>query len=156
MAFIKFDNVSKSYGKQNVISGLNLAIEKGSFTVLVGPSGCGKSTLLRLIAGLEDLDEGALYIDGKCVNQIEPKDREIAIVFQNYALYPHMTTFENMAFGLKIRGIDKTLIREKVNEVACSLQIEHLLDRKPKDMSVGQRQRVAIGGSPGSFYLTSP
>lgn len=145
MAFIKFDNVSKSYGKQNVISGLNLEIEKGSFTVLVGPSGCGKSTLLRLIAGLEDLDEGALYIDGKCVNQIEPKDRDIAIVFQNYALYPHMTTFENMAFGLKIRGIDKTIIREKVNEVACSLQIEHLLDRKPKDMSGGQRQRVAIG-----------
>ncbi|MBK8111254.1 MAG: sn-glycerol-3-phosphate ABC transporter ATP-binding protein UgpC [Saprospiraceae bacterium] len=145
MAFIKFDNVSKSYGNQNVISGLNLEIEKGSFTVLVGPSGCGKSTLLRLIAGLEDMDEGSLFLDGKCVNHIEPKDRDIAIVFQNYALYPHMSTFENMAFGLKIRGIDKAKIKEKVTEVARSLQIEHLLDRKPKDMSGGQRQRVAIG-----------
>ncbi len=145
MAFIKFDNVSKSYGKQDIISGLNLEIEKGSFTVLVGPSGCGKSTLLRLIAGLEDIDSGSLFLDGKYVNNIEPKDRDIAIVFQNYALYPHMSTFENMAFGLKIRGIDKLTIKDKVTEVTRSLQIEHLLDRKPKDMSGGQRQRVAIG-----------
>lgn len=145
MSFIKFENVEKSYGSQKVITSLNLEIEKGSFTVLVGPSGCGKSTILRIIAGLEDVDSGSVYIDGQCVNEVEPKDRDIAIVFQNYALYPHMTTFENMAFGLKIRGLRKEAIKEKVTDVARSLQIEHLLDRKPKDMSGGQRQRVAIG-----------
>lgn len=145
MAEIKFEHISKFYGKQPVIHDLNLTITSGSFTVLVGPSGCGKSTLLRLIAGLEVPDSGKLYLDGKCVNDVEPKDRDIAIVFQNYALYPHMTVYENMAFGLKIRGFDKGTIREKVMTAAASLQIEHLLDRKPADMSGGQRQRVAIG-----------
>ncbi len=145
MANIQFNNCSKRYGNSTAISHLNLEIKEGEFMVLVGPSGCGKSTLLRMIAGLEEVDEGELYIDNKLVNDLPPKDRDVAIVFQNYALYPHMTAFDNLAFGLKIRGVDKATIKEKVNSVAKTLEIEELLQRKPKDMSGGQRQRVAIG-----------
>jgi multiple sugar transport system ATP-binding protein len=145
MATIVFKNVTKKYGKSTAINQINLEVKEGEFMVLVGPSGCGKSTLLRLIAGLEEIDEGQLYIDGKMVNDLPPKDRDIAIVFQNYALYPHMTAFENLAFGLKIRGVDKATIKNKVEQVAVTLEITELLQRKPKDMSGGQRQRVAIG-----------
>lgn len=145
MANIKFENVTKKYGKTTAIKQLNLEVKDGEFMVLVGPSGCGKSTLLRMIAGLEEIDEGDVYIGTQLVNHLPPKDRDIAIVFQNYALYPHMTVYENLAFGLKIRGVDKNTIKEKVNAVAKTLEIEELLMRKPKDMSGGQRQRVAIG-----------
>lgn len=145
MASISFKNLNKKYGSTEVIRNLTLDVKDGEFMVLVGPSGCGKSTILRLIAGLEEINEGELYIDEKLVNNIPPKDRDIAIVFQNYALYPHMTVFENLAFGLKIRGVDKTTIKEKVEKVAATLEITELLHRKPKDMSGGQRQRVAIG-----------
>lgn len=145
MANIEFKNVTKKYGKSIAIKQLNLEVEEGEFMVLVGPSGCGKSTLLRMIAGLEEIDEGEVFIGAQLVNHLPPKDRDIAIVFQNYALYPHMTVYDNLAFGLKIRGVDKITIKEKVNSVAKTLEIEDLLMRKPKDMSGGQRQRVAIG-----------
>jgi multiple sugar transport system ATP-binding protein len=145
MATIVFKNVTKKYGKSTAINHINLEVKEGEFMVLVGPSGCGKSTLLRMIAGLEEIDEGQLYIDGNMVNDLPPKDRDIAIVFQNYALYPHMTAYENLAFGLKIRGVDKATIKNKVEQVAVTLEITELLQRKPKDMSGGQRQRVAIG-----------
>lgn len=145
MASIKFEHVSKSFGSTIVIRDADFEIMDKEFMVLVGPSGCGKSTMLRMIAGLEEVSTGNLYIDQKVVNHLPPKDRDIAIVFQNYALYPHMTTFDNMAFGLKIRGLKKKAIREKVLEAARILEIEPLLDRKPKAMSGGQRQRVAIG-----------
>ena len=145
MAALKFEHISKSYGDVTAIKDAHFDILDKEFMVLVGPSGCGKSTLLRMIAGLEEPSGGSLYIDGKLVNGLPPKDRDIAIVFQNYALYPHMTAFENLAFGLKIRGTDKKTIRQKVEEAARVLEIESLLDRKPKAMSGGQRQRVAIG-----------
>jgi multiple sugar transport system ATP-binding protein len=145
MASISLKSVYKNYGATTVIKNLNLEVRDGEFMVLVGPSGCGKSTILRMIAGLDEISAGELCIDEKVVNHLSPKDRDIAIVFQNYALYPHMTVFENLAFGLKIRGVDKAIIREKVNNVANTLEITDLLQRKPKDMSGGQRQRVAIG-----------
>ena len=145
MGSIKFDHVTKVFGNVTAIDEADFEIHDKEFMVLVGPSGCGKSTLLRMIAGLEEISSGNLYIDGQVVNDLPPKDRDIAIVFQNYALYPHMTAFENMAFGLKIRGMSKKDIREKVGEAAGILEIEPLLDRKPKAMSGGQRQRVAIG-----------
>lgn len=145
MASIQFDNVSKQFGQTKVIHDIHLDVHDHEFLVLVGPSGCGKSTLLRMIAGLEDISSGTLYIDNKPVNHLPPKDRDIAIVFQNYALYPHMTAYENLAFGLKIRGWSKQQIQEKVMETAAALEIAPLLDRKPKAMSGGQRQRVAIG-----------
>ncbi|MCB9049737.1 MAG: sn-glycerol-3-phosphate ABC transporter ATP-binding protein UgpC [Lewinellaceae bacterium] len=145
MAGIKFDRVSKYFGKMAAIKEVSLEIQDKEFLVLVGPSGCGKSTLLRMIAGLEQMTSGSLYIGGQLVNNLPPKDRNIAIVFQNYALYPHMTAYDNLAFGLKIRGMDKKSIRERVMEAARILDIEPLLGRKPKAMSGGQRQRVAIG-----------
>jgi len=145
MAAIQFEHVTKRFGKLTVIEDANLEIRDREVLVLVGPSGCGKSTLLRMIAGLEEITEGTLHLDGQVVNHLPPKDRDIAIVFQNYALYPHMTAFDNLAFALKIRGWDKARIREKVQQVARMLEIEPLLDRKPKAMSGGQRQRVAIG-----------
>ncbi|MFZ2898354.1 MAG: sn-glycerol-3-phosphate ABC transporter ATP-binding protein UgpC [Saprospiraceae bacterium] len=145
MASIKFERVSKSFGNTAVIKDADFEIRDKEFMVLVGPSGCGKSTMLRMIAGLEEVSAGKLYIGEQVVNQLPPKERDIAIVFQNYALYPHMTAFDNMAFGLKIRGLSKKAIREKVMEAARILEIEPLLDRKPKAMSGGQRQRVAIG-----------
>jgi len=145
MASIKFDHVSKVFGKVTAVNDADFEIRDKELMVLVGPSGCGKSTLLRMIAGLEEISAGQLFIDDKRVNDLPPKNRDIAIVFQNYALYPHMTAFQNLAFGLKIRGMDKKTIRKKVEEAARILEIESLLDRKPKAMSGGQRQRVAIG-----------
>ena len=145
MASIRFEQVSKRYGKVAAVSNVDFEIHDKEFMVLVGPSGCGKSTLLRMIAGLEDITEGKLFIGEQLVNNLPPKDRDIAIVFQNYALYPHMTVYDNLAFGLKIRGLKKDVIHEKVLEAARILEIEGLLDRKPKAMSGGQLQRVAIG-----------
>lgn len=146
MAEVKLVNISKVYDKKNkAVSNVNLEIKDREFVVLVGPSGCGKSTTLRMIAGLEEISEGELFIDGKIVNNIAPAQRDIAMVFQNYALYPHMTVFENMAFGLKLRKIPKAEIKERVDYAANILGIVDLLDRKPKQLSGGQRQRVAVG-----------
>ena len=146
MATILFDNVSKIFNNEvKAVKNINLEIKDKEFTVLVGPSGCGKSTSLRMIAGLEEISEGNLQIGDKIVNDLRPKDRDIAIVFQNYALYPHMTAYENLAFGLKIKKVKKKEIHSRVMEAAQILEIEDLLDRKPKAMSGGQRQRVAIG-----------
>lgn len=145
MAAIKLRNIVKRYAKTEVIHGVDLDIEHGEFVVFVGPSGCGKSTLLRLIAGLEEISEGELSIDHKVVNHLDPAERGIAMVFQSYALYPHMTVAGNMGFGLRMNGVAKDEIAKRVNLAAKSLQLENLLDRKPKEMSGGQRQRVAIG-----------
>ena len=146
MAEIRFENVSKIFqNKVKAVNDISLDIRDKEFIVLVGPSGCGKSTILRMIAGLEEISEGNLYIDNKLVNKLPPKDRNIAIVFQNYALYPHMTAYENLAFGLKIKKMDKKSIKARVMKAASILEIEELLDRKPKAMSGGQNQRVAIG-----------
>lgn len=146
MAEVKLINICKIYdGGVKAVDNVNIDIEDKEFVVLVGPSGCGKSTTLRMVAGLEDISSGELYIDGKLMNDIPPKDRDIAMVFQNYALYPHMTVYDNMAFGLKIRKQPKDEIDRRVKEAAKLLDIEMLLDRKPKALSGGQRQRVAVG-----------
>ncbi len=145
MAEIRIDKVNKSFGNTHVIKDISLDIASESFTVLVGPSGCGKSTILRMIAGLEEINSGTISIDGTVVNNLPPKDRSIAMVFQSYALYPHMTVFDNMAFGLKIEKKSKEEISDRVLEAAKILQIEDYLERKPKQLSGGQRQRVAIG-----------
>ena len=145
VADIKIDTVNKYYGDVHVIKDVSLEIKSQSFTVLVGPSGCGKSTMLRMIAGLEDIHSGTISIDGQVVNDLPPKQRNIAMVFQSYALYPHMTVFDNMAFGLKLEKRSKDEINERVQEAARILQIEDYLHRKPKQLSGGQRQRVAIG-----------
>ena len=146
MSFLEISNVTKIYpnGTQAVHE-TSLSIEKGEFMVFVGPSGCGKSTLLRMVAGLEDISQGEIILDGKIINKIDPSERDVAMVFQNYALYPHMNVYNNLAYGLKNRGIDKTLIREKVIETAELLQISQFLDSKPSLLSGGQRQRVAMG-----------
>jgi|TARA_E500000075_G_scaffold88738_1_gene80209 ABC-type sugar transport system ATPase subunit len=145
VADIKIDKIDKFYGSVQVIKDVSLEIKSQSFTVLVGPSGCGKSTMLRMIAGLEDINSGTISIDGTVVNELPPKERNIAMVFQSYALYPHMTVFDNMAFGLKLEKRSKEEIDERVQEAAKILQIEEYLSRKPKQLSGGQRQRVAIG-----------
>ena len=145
MADININTVNKYYGDVHVIKDISLNVKSRSFTVLVGPSGCGKSTMLRMIAGLEDINSGTISIDEKVVNDLPPKERNIAMVFQSYALYPHMTVFDNMAFGLKLEKRSKDEIEERVNEAAKILQIENYLNRKPKQLSGGQRQRVAIG-----------
>lgn len=145
MASIELKNVTKAYGKVVTLKNINLRIEDGELAVFVGPSGCGKSTMLRMIAGLEEITEGELLIDNEVVNDVTPADRGVAMVFQSYALYPHMTVEENMAYSLKIHKVPKDEIAREVHEVAKALQIEHLLDRKPKQLSGGQRQRVAIG-----------
>ena len=145
MASIKIDTVNKFFGDVHVIKDISLDIKSQSFTVLVGPSGCGKSTMLRMIAGLEDINSGTISIDEQVVNDLPPKQRNIAMVFQSYALYPHMTVFDNMAFGLKLEKRSKDEINERVQEAAKILQIEDYLQRKPKQLSGGQRQRVAIG-----------
>lgn len=146
MATVTLKNIAKSYdGKVDVINDASFDIRDGEFLVMVGPSGCGKSTLLRMIAGLEDITRGDLYIDDKRVNDLPPKDRNIAMVFQNYALYPHMTAYQNMAFGLKLKKVRKSDIEERVNNAADILEIKELLRRKPTAMSGGQRQRIAIG-----------
>ncbi|MDW7679214.1 MAG: sn-glycerol-3-phosphate ABC transporter ATP-binding protein UgpC, partial [bacterium] len=146
MAGVKLEHVSKIFDKEVVaVNDVNINIEDKEFMVLVGPSGCGKSTTLRMIAGLEDISDGKIYIDEKIVNQVPPKDRDIAMVFQNYALYPHMSVFQNMAFGLKLRKYPKKEIEKRVQEAAEILEIQPLLNRKPKALSGGQRQRVAVG-----------
>lgn len=145
MATVSLKNVKKIYdNKVTAVHDFNLEIADKEFIVLVGPSGCGKSTTLRMIAGLEDISEGDLVIGGKRMNDVEPKDRDIAMVFQSYALYPHMTVYENMAFALKLRKVPKEEIDKKVREAAEILDITQYLDRKPKALSGGQRQRVAI------------
>ena len=161
MADITFKHVVKTYDNKNtVVPDLNLEIHDKEFIVLVGPSGCGKSTTLRMIAGLEEISGGELRIGDKIVNDVEPKDRDIAMVFQNYALYPHMTVYKNLAFGLKLRKMDKAEIDRRVHETAKILDIEHLLNRKPKALSGGQRQRVALGRAmvrdPAVFLLDEP
>jgi multiple sugar transport system ATP-binding protein len=145
MASITLKGLKKSYGNAHVIKGVDIDINDGEFVVFVGPSGCGKSTLLRMIAGLEDISSGDLTIAGKRVNDLPPKDRGVAMVFQSYAIFPHMTVRENVAFGLTIAGDDKATKDAKVAEAARILQMEHLLDRRPSQLSGGQRQRVAIG-----------
>jgi multiple sugar transport system ATP-binding protein len=146
MATVELKSITKVYeGNVQAVKNANITVQDKEFVVLVGPSGCGKTTTLRMIAGLEDITGGELYIDGKLVNDVPPKDRDIAMVFQNYALYPHMTVYDNMAFGLKIRKFQKEEIRNRVDEAARILDIEELLDRKPKALSGGQRQRVAVG-----------
>jgi lactose/L-arabinose transport system ATP-binding protein len=145
MAGVELVNVNKSYGTVEVIADLNLAIDDGSFTVFVGPSGCGKSTLLRMIAGLEPISQGEIRIGGRRVNEAEPIERGVAMVFQNYALYPHMTVEQNIGFSLRMAGFGKQKIAEKVAAAAQTLQVEELLKRKPAQLSGGQRQRVAIG-----------
>ncbi|MCA0422248.1 MAG: sn-glycerol-3-phosphate ABC transporter ATP-binding protein UgpC [Proteobacteria bacterium] len=145
MAAIGIDTVVKAYGATPVIHGISLSVRDGEFAVLVGPSGCGKSTLLRMIAGLESITGGAIHIGERVVNDLPPRDRDIAMVFQDYALYPHKSVAENIGFGLKMRGADAVTIEKKVKEAAQILQIGHLLDRKPGQLSGGQRQRVAMG-----------
>ena len=145
MGQVDFKNLSKSFGSTNIIDGLNLEIHNSEFLVLLGPSGCGKSTTLRLLAGLESVSSGTIFIDGCDVTELEPRDRDIAMVFQNYALYPTMTVEQNIGFGLKAKKMSPKLIKEKVNEVADLLGLTHLLNRKPNALSGGQQQRVAIG-----------
>ncbi|MCC5973772.1 MAG: sn-glycerol-3-phosphate ABC transporter ATP-binding protein UgpC [Rubellimicrobium sp.] len=145
MAAITLSDIRKSYGATHVIKGVDITVEDGEFVVFVGPSGCGKSTLLRMIAGLEDISGGTLSIGGRRVNDLPPKDRGVAMVFQSYAIFPHMTVRENVAFGLTIAGASKEEKDAKVAEAARILQMEHLLDRRPSQLSGGQRQRVAIG-----------
>ncbi len=161
MGMLLFKNIEKTYkGNVNAVKDFNLEIEDKEFIVLVGPSGCGKSTTLRMVAGLEEITEGELYIDGILVNDISPKDRDIAMVFQNYALYPHMTVYENMALGLELRKVPKYEIAKKIEEVARTLDIEDLLNRKPKALSGGQQQRVALGRAivrnPKVFLMDEP
>jgi len=145
MADVVLRKVVKRFDEVEAVRGIDLDIPDKEFVVLVGPSGCGKSTTLRMIAGLEDTSSGEIYIDGVLVNDVPPKDRDIAMVFQNYALYPHMTVFENMSFGLRLRRAPRTQIRERVEHAARILDIMELLDRRPKQLSGGQRQRVAMG-----------
>jgi multiple sugar transport system ATP-binding protein len=145
MAAISMRSVNKAYGKTRVIENVNLDVDEGEFAVFVGPSGCGKSTLLRMVAGLEDITSGDLSIGGKRVNDLPPSQRGVAMVFQSYALYPHMTVYENMAFGLKLAKTDNQTIDQRVRNAGRILQLEHLLERLPKELSGGQRQRVAIG-----------
>ncbi|AET70842.1 ATPase component of ABC-type sugar transporter [Desulfosporosinus orientis DSM 765] len=160
MAGLVLRNVVKKFEQSTVVHNFNLEIEDKEFLVLVGPSGCGKSTTLRMIAGLEGISSGEIMIDGKLVNDLAPKDRDIAMVFQSYALYPHMNVFENMAFGLKLNKYPKKEIVQRVKEAAKILEIEHLLERKPKELSGGQRQRVALGRAivrePKVFLLDEP
>ncbi|MGP1256924.1 MAG: sn-glycerol-3-phosphate import ATP-binding protein UgpC [Kiloniellales bacterium] len=160
MAEIGFSQVKKRYGGTQVIHGIDMQIADGEFIVIVGPSGCGKSTLLRMVAGLEVISEGEISIGGQVVNQLEPKDRNIAMVFQNYALYPHMSVYDNMAYGLKIAKLDKPEIEERVQRAATMLELAHLLQRKPRQLSGGQRQRVAMGRAivrdPGTFLFDEP
>ena len=161
MAEVILKNICKSYDNGfNAVKSVNIDIEDKEFVVLVGPSGCGKSTTLRMIAGLEDISSGELYIGDKLVNDVDPKDRDIAMVFQNYALYPHLSVYDNMAFALKLRKMPKDEIDKKVQEAAKILDLSHLLDRKPKALSGGQRQRVALGRAivrnPKVFLMDEP
>jgi multiple sugar transport system ATP-binding protein len=160
MASVTYEHVTKKFGEVIAVNDLTIHIEDGEFLVFVGPSGCGKTTALRLLAGLEELTSGNIYIGDRLVNDVPPKDRDIAMVFQSYALYPHMTVYENMAFGLKLRKVPKKEIDRRVREAARILGIENLLDRKPKQLSGGQRQRVAVGRAivrePAVFLMDEP
>ncbi|HWG84793.1 MAG TPA: ABC transporter ATP-binding protein, partial [Deinococcales bacterium] len=160
MANVVLEHVYKRFGKVTAVSDFNLDIQHGEFIVFVGPSGCGKSTTLRMIAGLEEISDGIVRIGDKIVNDMPPKDRDIAMVFQNYALYPHMNVYENMAFGLRLRKVPRAQIDERVRSAAKILQMEHLLERKPKELSGGQRQRVALGRAivrePKVFLMDEP
>lgn len=161
MASVELQNVWKKYpGNVDAVKDFNLTIEDKEFVIFVGPSGCGKSTTLRMIAGLEEISEGTIKIGDRIINDVDLKDRDIAMVFQNYALYPRMTVYDNMAFCLKLRKISKSEIDEKVTEAARILDIEHLLKRKPKALSGGQRQRVALGRAivrdPNVFLMDEP
>ena len=161
MASLQLKNIKKTYGNGiTAVNDFNLDIEDQEFIIFVGPSGCGKSTTLRMIAGLEEISDGELYIGGKLMNDVAPKDRDIAMVFQSYALYPHMTVYDNMAFGLKLRKTPKAEIEQRVKEAARILEIEHLLDRKPIALSGGQSQRVAMGRAivrePKVFLMDEP
>ncbi len=160
MGALSIRKVKKSYGDTHILKGIDLEIENGQFLILVGPSGCGKSTLLNMIAGLDDITSGEIYIADRLVNNLSPKDRDIAMVFQSYALYPNMTVRRNIAFGLEIRKVPKIEQDEIINRVAKTLQMEHLLDRKPAQLSGGQRQRVAMGRAlarnPALFLFDEP
>ena len=160
MASIKFDHVEKYFGNVHILKDLNIDIADQEFLVLVGPSGCGKTTALRLLAGLEEISDGSIYIGDRRVNDVAPKDRDIAMVFQSYALYPHMSVYDNMAFGLKLRKTPKSEIDKRVKEAADMLSITQYLDRKPKALSGGQRQRVALGRAvvrdPAVFLMDEP
>lgn len=160
MGQLSLQQVGKSYGKNAVLHDISMDIQDGEFVVIVGPSGCGKSSLLRMVAGLEAISDGEVTIAGRTINELEPSERDIAMVFQNYALYPHMTVRENMAYGLKIRGLDKKEIHARVEETAATLELSHLLERKPRALSGGQRQRVAIGRAivrePAVFLFDEP
>src|SRR6266567_3656487 len=160
MAKVQLRDVRKSYTDQQVIHGVSIDIADGEFIVIVGPSGCGKSTLLRMVAGLETITGGEVVIGDRVVNQLEPKDRDIAMVFQNYALYPHMSVFDNMAYGLRIRGLAKNDIDARVKRAAEILELGVLLERKPRQLSGGQRQRVAMGRAivrePAAFLFDEP
>ena len=160
MARVQFDHVYKRFNNTQVVQDINLDIKDKEFLVLVGPSGCGKSTCLRMVAGLEELTEGQILIGDRVVNNVPPKDRDIAMVFQNYALYPHMSVFDNMAFSLKLRHVPKDQIRKRVEEAAEILNLDQLLKRKPKELSGGQRQRVALGRAivrePQVFLMDEP
>src|SRR3982751_3032570 len=160
MASVDLHELRKSYGSLQVIHGVDLSAADGEFIVLVGPSGCGKSTLLRMVAGLEEITSGDVRIGERVVNRLEPKDRDIAMVFQNYALYPHMSVFANMAYGLRIRGFAKTDIEARVNRAAGILELGPLLQRTPRQLSGGQRQRVAMGRAivraPAVFLFDEP
>ncbi len=160
MATVTFEHVNKLYGQVKAVDDLNLEIRDGEFMVLVGPSGCGKTTSLRMIAGLEDISSGTVRIGDRVVNDVAPKDRDIAMVFQSYALYPHMTVRDNLAFGLKLRHVPKAEIERRVNDAAAVLDLTRYLDRKPKALSGGQRQRVALGRAivrePSVFLMDEP
>jgi multiple sugar transport system ATP-binding protein len=160
MATVTFDHVTKKYGEVTAVDDLDLEIMDGEFMVLVGPSGCGKTTSLRMIAGLEEITAGALRIGDRVVNDVAPKDRDIAMVFQSYALYPHMSVYDNLAFGLKLRKVPKADIDKRVKEAAETIQLTGLLQRKPKELSGGQRQRVALGRAivrePAVFLMDEP
>ena len=145
MAYLKLERIEKIFGETRVIKGIDLAIQQGEFVVFVGPSGCGKSTLLRLIAGLEHIDGGKLQLDGRDITHLPSSKRDLAMVFQSYALYPHMSVFENMSFALKLAKADPAVIKEKVDRAAKILNLTQYLERTPKELSGGQRQRVAIG-----------
>jgi len=160
MASLKLSEIGKRFGQVIALSQINLTVEEGEFCVLLGPSGCGKSTLLQIIAGLTPQDEGSVFIDGGPVDELSPRERDVAMVFQSYALYPHMTVFQNLCFGLRMRGADKDTMKERVAETASLLGIEGLLKRKPRELSGGQRQRVAMGRAlvrrPKIFLLDEP
>ncbi len=160
MAELSFRDVRKNYGDLEVIHGVSMDVTDGEFVVIVGPSGCGKSTLLRMVAGLEPITSGEIVIGGRVVNQLEPKDRDIAMVFQNYALYPHMTVYDNMSYGLRIKGFDRAEIDKRVQRAAEILELKGFLERKPRQLSGGQRQRVAMGRAivrePAVFLFDEP